>query len=121
MISISNTQQAILAAPYHNAYLARVRSFIEAKLPQLAAELAEDGKALEKRVESGLAEAAALGIISEQEQVLYVVLAILYGPHFPSRKPWAREVVARHKASGRQSGLAQSLMDASVSTGGAGR
>ena len=81
----------------------------------------EVGKELQPRIESGLAEAAALRIVSEQEQVLYVVLAMLNGPRFAEVEPWARQVVARHIASGRQSGLAQALMDATASPDGAGR
>lgn len=117
MLALSSGQMQAVAGPQRAAWVARVRSFLEQQAPRL---LVPGGTEADDRVAAALSEAAELGIASEQEQVLYVSLALLHGQRFAWREPWASSIVQAHRVAGRETGLAVALKDAAPARGAGG-
>lgn len=109
MLQIRPAQFDTLAAPFEAAFLARVRHFVQAQAPAL---VTQAGPHFEARLQGGLRDAQAMGVVSEREQVLHVVLCLIHGVGFASREAWAKDVVQARRDAGYASGLPQALMEA---------
>ena len=83
-------------------------------MPQLVEQSEPD---LDRRIDKGLDKAELLGIESEQEQVMFVILTLLDGIDFTDTEPWAATAIDRFRSTRRQSGLVQDLMDARKAKG----
>ncbi len=119
MMEISAQQVSAFESPLRVAFRARVRAFLESQAPQVAAKA---GEHLDARIDRGRDEAERLGCVTEQELVLFIVLALIHGDDFATTQPWARDAIAEHKAAGVTGGLPQTLRAAApVSGTAAGR
>lgn len=109
MLRISPAQIDTFAVPFEAAFVARVQRFVREKVPAL---VEAAGPGFEPTVDEALRDARELGVESERELVLHVILCLVHGVGFAGREPWAMAVVQARREAGYASGLPQALMEA---------
>lgn len=117
MLQIRPAQFDTLAVPFEAAFVERVRRFVQEKAPAL---VDAAGDEFEPTLADALRDARELGVVSEREQVLHVILCLVHGVGFAGREPWAMAVVQSRREAGYASGLPQAMMDAAGAAPGRG-